>query len=151
MGSAPGMGDSRASGAFISPYHAYKWIWPATLGPDAAVNASLEFYRSELEKRRDYNSHVWRRSGVTFCFLGLAMVIVPALIDSRGTPLRLLNALPVFVLLVIWVIAFFFMKKRNRRTLKRRLTSYAHSRVRTVHGSAADGCEFRDAPLLCRF
>src|SRR5690349_13206456 len=61
-------------------YQAYKWIWPARLAPDADANASLEFYRGELEKRRDYGSNVWRRAGLTFCFLGLAMVIVPVLI-----------------------------------------------------------------------
>src|SRR5689334_4358778 len=47
-------------------YQAYKWIWPGKLARGASTSASLEFYRSELEKRRDYGSHVWRRAGLTF-------------------------------------------------------------------------------------
>jgi len=67
-------------------YQAYKWIWPRKLAPDATVSTSLAFYRSELERQRDYGRHLWRRSGLTFCFLGLAMVVVPALMRSLETP-----------------------------------------------------------------
>src|ERR1017187_10212886 len=83
-------------------YQAYKWVWPSRLTADATVGASLQFYRSELERRRDYAQHVWRRAGLTFCFLGLAMIVVPPLIESLKTPRTLLNAVPFFVLLAIW-------------------------------------------------
>src|SRR6266849_6558943 len=33
---------------------AYKWIWPRRLAEDATLSTSLDFYRSELERRRDY-------------------------------------------------------------------------------------------------
>ena len=99
-------------------YQAYKWIWPGRLEPDATVSTSLEFCRSELERRRDYGLHIWRRAGLTFCFLGLAMVVLPRLIKSLAAPRLLLNAVPFFVLLIIWVAGFIYSKKRNRQRLE---------------------------------
>jgi len=102
-------------------YQAYKWIWPSSLPPDAPVSSSMEFYRSELERRRDYIRHVWRRSGLTFCFLGLALALAPALIASLHNPGLLVNALPFFVLLSIWFVAFFFGKKRGQNKLQQEI------------------------------
>ena len=102
-------------------YQAYKWIWPGNLPPDAPVSTSIEFYRSELERRRDYRLHVWRRLGLTFCFLGLALALAPAFIASRDNPRILLNGLPFFVLLAIWFVAFFFGKKRGRNKLQQEI------------------------------
>src|ERR1039457_1935766 len=79
-------------------YQAYKWFWQERLTPDATLNTTLQSYRSELEKRRDYGPHVWRRAGLTFGVLGVAMVIVPVLIKSLDTPRLLLDLLPFFVL-----------------------------------------------------
>lgn len=67
-------------------YQAYKWTWPGRLEPDAALSTTLESYRSELEKRRDCARHIWRKAGLTFCFLGLALIIVPEQIKSLGAP-----------------------------------------------------------------
>jgi hypothetical protein len=102
-------------------YQAYKWIWPGRLTPDAALNTTLQSYRSELEKRRDYGRHLWRRAGLTFCVLGVAMVIVPALIKSLDTPRLLLNTLPFFVLLAIWLAVFLRLRKRNRGKLQQEI------------------------------
>jgi hypothetical protein len=102
-------------------YQAYKWIWPGRLTPGAALNTTLQSYRSELEKRRDYGRHLWRRAGLTFCVLGVAMVIVPALIKSLDTPRLLLNTLPFFVLLAIWLAVFLRLRKRNRGKLQQEI------------------------------
>ena len=102
-------------------YQAYKWIWPGRLTPGAALNTTLQSYRSELEKRRDYGRHFWRRAGLTFCVLGVAMVIVPALIKSLDTPRLLLNTLPFFVLLAIWLAVFLRLRKRNRGKLQQEI------------------------------
>jgi hypothetical protein len=63
-------------------WQTYQWIWPRRLWSDATLSSSLTFYWSELERRRDYTRRVRRRSGLIFCFLGLGMVIVPALLQS---------------------------------------------------------------------
>ena len=100
-------------------YQAYKRIWRPT--PDTALDATLESYRSELEKQGDYARHVWRRSGVTFCFLGLALVVVPGLIKSIEHPGLLMNFVPILVLLALWFVAFFFIRRRDRQKLQREI------------------------------
>jgi hypothetical protein len=99
-------------------YHAYRWIWPGPLAADAPVGPSLEFYRRELERRRDYFRHTWLRSGLPFGFLGLAIVIVPPIIrhPSLGP-----NALPFFVLLTGWFIAYFYLRAKKRRELQQEI------------------------------
>ncbi len=99
-------------------YATYKWIWPAKLADEAALSTSLEFYRRELEKKRDYNRHVWRRSGLPFCFVGMALLIMPGLIQALETPRLLLNTVPFFTLLVIWFVAFYFIRKRRLQKLQ---------------------------------
>ena len=61
--------------------------------------------------------HLWRRSGVTWCFVGLALVIEKALIDPR----LLKNAIPLFVILAIWFVAYFVIRKRQAEKLKREI------------------------------
>ncbi len=102
-------------------YQAYKWIWPGRQAPDGTLNPTLQSYRSELEKRRDYVRHIWRRAGLTFCFLGVAMVIAPGLIASLSHPGLLVNTVPVFVLLAIWCAIFFPRRKRTQRRLQQEI------------------------------
>ncbi len=102
-------------------YLAHEWIWPGNLAEDATLGASLDFYRRELENRRDYVRHIWRRSGLWLCFIGLALVVLPALIAALKTPRLLLNAVLFFVLLSVWFVSFFSIRKRDRRNLQREI------------------------------
>jgi hypothetical protein len=102
-------------------YAAYKWIWPRRLAEDATLGTSLDFYRSELERRRDYERHIWRRSGLIYCFAGVALALIPELIPALETPRLLLKAAPFFVLLVLWFVLFFYIRKRNRLNLQREI------------------------------
>ena len=77
--------------------------------------------QKELEKQRDYSIHVWRRAGLTFCFLGLAMIVVPELIHALAAPRLLLNVMPVLVLLAVWVAIFIPKRKRNLRKLQQEI------------------------------
>jgi len=95
-------------------WHARRWIWPANLEPDALASSSLEFYRTELERRRDYARNGWRRSGLPVLFVGVALVLRPAL--SHGPTLK---AAPFFFLLAVWFVAFYFGRKRDRERLQR--------------------------------
>ena len=104
--------------ALYGAYQAYKWIWPSKLKPEATASASLAFYRSELERRRDYVQHIWHRAGLGWCFFGLAVVLLPAVVESIHHPRRALNAAPFFILLAIWFILFFSMRKRKKRKLQ---------------------------------
>jgi uncharacterized membrane protein YfcA len=102
-------------------YQARRWLWPDRLEPHASASASLQFYRRELEKRRDYNKHLWRRAGLTFCFVGLALMVVPGVIKAFPTPRLLVNFAPFFVLLVAWFVLFFLMRKRQQGQLQHEL------------------------------
>ncbi len=102
-------------------YQVYRWIWPGRLMPDAEANTSLEFYRSALERQRNYDRHLWRRSGLGFCFLGLAIVLVPPLIKSLGSLRLLLNFVPFSVLLIVWLATFLYTRKRNRQKLEKQI------------------------------
>jgi hypothetical protein len=106
---------------FYGAYQAYKWIWPGSLAQDATLATSLDFYRRELERRRDYGRQIWSRSGLWLCFIGLALVVIPALIASFRTPRLLLNAVPFFVLLATWFVAFSYIRKRNQGNLQREI------------------------------
>lgn len=102
-------------------YQAYRWIWPGSLADDGTLRMSVDSYRSELERQRDYGLHIWRRAGLTFCFLGLAFVVLPRIIQAFASPRLLLNAVPFFVLLFTWIIAFYFQRKRGQQRLQREI------------------------------
>lgn len=97
---------------------AYRWIWPRKLPPDTTpAGPSLAFYRSELERRRDYGLHVWRRSGLPVCFLGMALVVAPGLAAALHAPGRLWNAAPFAILLALWIAFFVPMRRRKQQLL----------------------------------
>lgn len=102
-------------------YQSYKWIWPGRSSSDPALNSTLESYRSQLEKQRDYVRHIWRRAGLPFCFFGLALVVIPEVIKLLKTPRLLVNFVPFFVLLVLWFAIFLPLRKRNQRKLQREI------------------------------
>ncbi len=92
----------------------YRRLRPADLPPDAEFGSCLAFYRAELEKRRDWSTHIWRRSGIPFCFLGVALLIGPAI---WRMPRQIVNAMPFLILLIVGFFAFFRLKNRRRKEL----------------------------------
>lgn len=103
-------------------YQRSKRFWLGWVAPDATPNTTLQSYRSELERRRDYARHVWRGAGLGFLFLGVATFVVPGLIKSLDAPrLLLLNFGPLFVLLAIWCAIFFPMMKRQQQKLQQEI------------------------------
>jgi len=104
--------------ALYGVYQVYRRMWPASIAADAAWSTSLDFYRKELERRRDYVRDIWRLSVLWLFFIGLALLILPMLIATRSNPRLLLNAIPFFVLLLVWFVAFFFIRKRDQRNLQ---------------------------------
>ena len=100
-------------------YHGYKQM--GRLASEATLYTSFEFYRRELEWQRDFDRHVWRRSGLIVAFAGMALIVMPGLIKALETPRLLLNVVPFFALLAVWLVIFFSMRKRNRRKLQREI------------------------------
>jgi polyferredoxin len=100
-----------------SGYKTYKVLWPSPTASDAGLKTTLQSYRQQLEKRRDYVKDIWLRSGLIFCFVGIGMVVVPVLVRDITTPPRLLaNLGPIFALLILWLAIF--IPRRNRRQRK---------------------------------
>ena len=103
-------------------YHAFRWIWPGRLAADATFSTSLEFYRKELERQRDYSWRLWRRSGLAWAFLGLAfLVVIPVLMGAIQNPRILVNAVPFCVMLGIWLVFFLSTRKRKQQELQQEI------------------------------
>lgn len=96
--------------------HGYRWLWPQRLQPEASPDATMHFYRSELEKQFAYVRGIWIKGGLVLCFLGVAIFFLPPLLETLRTPRLLLNFLPLCLLFVVWLAMF--IPKRRRSLLK---------------------------------
>jgi hypothetical protein len=106
--------------ALYFPYQAHKRIWPRSSAAEAASTTCLEFYRRELQRRRDYTLHVWQ------WFLGplsfsLGVFLLPAVITAFNSPTRWLNLLPFGLLLALWAAVFFPRRRRELRKLQQEI------------------------------
>ena len=106
------------------PYQAYKRLWPGRLAPDATLNTTLQSYRSELEKQRDFGRNTRARRVLAFVFLGMAMFMVPMLMVKvpNPTPMTgsqlLLNVAPFLLLATAWVIMLRMMNRSRQKLLQ---------------------------------
>lgn len=102
-----------------SGYKTYKVLWPNPAASEADLKTTLQSYKQQLEKRRDYLRNIWLRSGLSFCLLGVAMVVAPVLVRDIIRPLRLLaNLGPIFALVILWLAIFIPQRKRRQRKLQ---------------------------------
>jgi hypothetical protein len=108
--------------SLYSGYATYKVFWPNAAASDADLKTTLQSYRQQLEKSRDYLQHIWLRAGLNFCFLGMAMIVVPMVVRDITTPLRMLASLgPIFALLILWLAIFIPRRMRRQRTLQQEI------------------------------
>ena len=106
--------------AAISLYRFRRWIWQRDAArPDAAAATGLEFYRKELERRRDHlrNAWVWHGPLILACLILLAIVTGKAFPVFRG----LRSVLPLVVLLAIWTAFGLWRRLRQARELQREI------------------------------
>jgi membrane protein implicated in regulation of membrane protease activity len=108
--------------SLYSGYRTYKVFWPSAAASEADLKTTLQSYRQQLEKRRDYSQNIWLRSGLIFCFAGMAMVVGPMLVRDIQTPLRMLERVgPIFALLILWLAIFIPQRKRRQRKLQQEI------------------------------
>ena len=85
----------------------------------AAATASVDYYRRELQERRDHLRSLWLWHGPIFlaCFVFLAAVL------RRVWPVyqQMLNVLPFVVLLLIWSVLNLWQRRRQANELQREL------------------------------
>lgn len=104
-----------------SGYKTYTIFWPARVAHDDGLKTTLQSYRQQLEKRRDYSQNIWLQSGLIFGFLGMAMIVVPFLIRDFANPSQFLNLVPLFALFILWLVIATSQRKRRERKLQQEI------------------------------
>jgi hypothetical protein len=102
----------------ISLYRFRRRIWgPRPSRPDAAAATCLEYYRKELERRRDHLRNPWLWHGPLFL---ACLILIAILIRGRAfQPLR--NILPLVVLLAVWTAFGVWRRHRQAKELQREI------------------------------
>ena len=92
----------------------------AAMPGDAALSTGLEFYRREVERLRVLNDRLllWSFGPIV---LAIATFILFLVLVSRGKIGEILKGMPFFILIVIWMFGYFFLRTRERRELQREI------------------------------
>jgi hypothetical protein len=87
---------------------------------DAALSTGLEFYRRELERHRALYGRLllWSFAPIA---LSLAAFILFLVMVSRGKMGELAKGMPFFILIAIWIGAYFVIRRANWRELQREI------------------------------
>ena len=101
-------------------YFLNRGMWSAVMPGDLGLNTGLEVCRLEVERQRDLARRilVWTLgpamlATATFIF---ALALLPP--GVRGL---IRNALPLLIVLVVWIVGFFVIRSREQRELQREL------------------------------
>jgi hypothetical protein len=104
----------------ISLYRFRHRIWrrePAR--PDAAAATGLDYYRQELERRRDHLRNAWLWHGPLLLACLVLIGILAGKTFQGFQPLR--NVLPLIVLLAVWTGFGFWRRRLQARELQREI------------------------------
>ncbi len=109
-------------GAAYEVYKACKRFRSPRLASDAAVQTTLQSYRTRLENRRNRFRNYWHYKGLWVLLTGMTLAVAPLLINSylQG-PQHLLEAAPLAVLIVLWLIAVAVIRRRVQRKLQQEI------------------------------
>jgi lipopolysaccharide export LptBFGC system permease protein LptF len=95
-------------------------IWSQSPQPmDHVSETGLKYYRKELEQRRDHLRNIWLWHGPVF----LACLIFLATFVGKGFPNseRLLNVLPLVILLALWTVWGFMRRRRQANQIQQEI------------------------------
>ena len=102
----------------ISLYRFRRRMWTRSPShPDAAAATGLEYYRKELEGRRDHLRNAWLWHGPLF--LACATLIAIVIRGMAFQPFR--NVLPLVVLLAVWTGFGIWRRHRQAKELQREI------------------------------
>lgn len=106
-------------------YFLNRGMQSATLPGDAAFSTGLEFYRREVERRRDLFRRVmgWSFGPVVFTIAALILLILSFGVGNRGMLLKgaLFKMIPFLALVVLWLVGIFVIRMRDQRELQREI------------------------------
>ncbi|MEO8661460.1 MAG: hypothetical protein ABI693_23525 [Bryobacteraceae bacterium] len=99
-------------------YFLNRGMWPQAMPGDAALSTGLEFYRHEIQRRRDLlrRTLLW-----SFAPIVLAIATFLLAVAKLGDKSLFPNALPFMTLVVVWIVAYFVIRLRERRDLQREI------------------------------
>jgi hypothetical protein len=104
----------------IAQYPAHKRLWSSKLAGDAALTTGVQFYRGELERRRDHFRYNWQWVlGPILLMIG--SLLLPALRSVLKNPGLTRNMVPFVALLAVWIAAFFVIRNRAIREVKQEI------------------------------
>ena len=112
----------------ISLYWFRRRIWRRDpVRPDAIAATGLEYYRQQLEQRRDHLRNAWLWHGPLF----LASMILIAILIGKASPAMapLRNVLPLVVLLAVWTGFGLTRRRRQARELQREIDEIDQTEV----------------------
>jgi hypothetical protein len=104
----------------ISLYRFRRLIWRRDPPrPDAIAAPGLEYYRKQLEQRRDHLRDAWLWHGPLFlaCLILIAILMGRAFQGSE----RLRSVVPLVVLLAVWTAFGLMRRRRHAKQLQREL------------------------------
>ena len=101
-------------------YFLNRGMWSMAMPGDAALSTGLEFYRREVERQR----YLFRR--VLMWSFGPVLLAIGAFIAALSKVITkdwkiFPNAMPFMTLVVIWIAAYFVIRKRERHILQREI------------------------------
>ena len=101
-------------------YFLNRGMWSAVMPGDLGLNTGLEVCRREVERQRDLRrrSLVWSFGPV---MLATATFIFALALLPPGVRGLIRNALPLLIVLVVWIVGFFVIRSREQRELQREL------------------------------
>lgn len=102
----------------ISAYRFRDRIWRASPGEDAIARPGLEYYRKELERRRDHLKTMWLWYGPV---LLACLIFVATLVGMAISFDRLLKVLPFLSLLVVWLAMGSRIRQRQVKAIQQEI------------------------------
>lgn len=102
--------------AALGQYPVHRGMWSATLPERSALMTGFEFYRLEIDRRRNLLGRLlqWNLGPIVLC-MGTLIVLLTGMAQSVGKPSAVL---PFTTLGVIWLVAVFVLRSRNQRELR---------------------------------
>lgn len=105
--------------AVAGQYLVHRGMWSATPLERSALMTGLEFYRREIDRRRNLLGRFlqWTIGPIVLC-MGALILLLTGMTRSVGKPGAVI---PFTTLAVIWLVLVFVLRSRDQRALKREI------------------------------
>lgn len=104
--------------SLVGLYFMTRSMWSAAMPADAGLSSGLEFCRKEVERQRDLlrRALLWSFGPVLLAIGTFILGLLMAGTKDRGI---IPNGLPFLILVLVWIVAYFIVRLREKRALQR--------------------------------